>query len=326
MTSFFGPERPLPLCVASEWEMRKSIDSLMRQSEDRAIRRRNTVRYNEIEHRASANYERDLCTIISKYLEIDCNDDILFMRCLGDEMPIDELDRTDTVSKASFLNDPYTYNWPDIIEKKFCLLKSVDQCIISQRASYSPVVKQKNKAQLSVNTGISSEDILAQEPSFEAKFIVDKSSAANAAINDDGDDADDDNDEFEFRSLDELMEDARASTSTKKRVVDKPNKKYDKIIIKNCLKFFEEDPKYFCEYIMTLFKHQIQYKTSLLIIQRVHDLNTLPFYNQINQEWSINDAKYTKFMQEMQNEYFSIKFDIELLKCLIDCKDRKSVV
>ena len=68
-------------------------------------------------------------------------------------------------------------------------------------------------------------------------------------------------------------------------------KKYDKIIIKNCLKYFDKNHKYFCRFIMEHFKEQIQKNTSLLIIQRVCDLNTLPFYTSINKEWEANDVK-----------------------------------
>ncbi|CAF0810281.1 unnamed protein product [Brachionus calyciflorus] len=98
------------------------------------------------------------------------------------------------------------------------------------------------------------------------------------------------------------------------------NKKYDKIIMKNCLKYFDENPKDFCQFIMKFFKEQAQAKTSLLIIQRVGDLNTLPFHQSITKQWRENDAKYATFMEIMQNEFFSVKFDIEIFKYSIDCK------
>lgn len=98
------------------------------------------------------------------------------------------------------------------------------------------------------------------------------------------------------------------------------SKKFDKILVKNCLKYFDENPKYFCEYIMTLFKQQIQKETSLLIIQRQSEMSTLPFYKQIKSEWILSDANYSKFINTMQNYYFTIKSNLENLKLLIDCK------
>lgn len=98
------------------------------------------------------------------------------------------------------------------------------------------------------------------------------------------------------------------------------SKKYDKIIMKNCLKYFDDNPKEFCHFIMKYFKEQAQTKTSLLIIQRVQDLNTLPFHQAITKNWKENDTKYATFMETMQNEFFAIKYDIEVFKYLIDCK------
>ena len=269
MTSFFGPEVPEPFCVTSERHISSSLDQIMARGEYKALRKKYEKRYNEIEHHSAVKYEKDLCSIINKYLEIDCDHDVLFMRCEGDE--------TAKEDGQEDLNDPYTFDWPAIIARKFCLTKSVDQCVISV-----PRRRSESKSLLNPNLSLTSSEILAQDSPFECKYLVQGKAS-------------------------------ELSTST-------PPKKYDKIIIKNCLKFFEENSKYFCEYIMTLFKEVIQYKTSMLFIQRVHDLNTLPFYHQIQQDWSRNDTKYSKFMQEMQNEYFSLKFDIEVLKCIIDCK------
>lgn len=97
-------------------------------------------------------------------------------------------------------------------------------------------------------------------------------------------------------------------------------KKYDKIIIKNCLKYFQNDEKYFCEYIVDFFKSKIQTKTSLLIVQRVSDLNTLPFSSRVMQEWQSNDIEYTRLMRRLQAEFYSVKYDIETIKFMIDCK------
>jgi hypothetical protein len=98
------------------------------------------------------------------------------------------------------------------------------------------------------------------------------------------------------------------------------SKKYDKIIIKNCMKYFDRNYKYFCKFIMTLFKEQFQMRTSLLIVQRVSDLNTLPFHSKVKKDWTDTDCKFIKFMQTLQNEFFNIKFDIETLTFSFDCK------
>ena len=57
--------------------------------------------------------------------------------------------------------------------------------------------------------------------------------------------------------------------------------KYDKIIVKNCLKFYENDFKGLCNLFLNLFKNHKQFDNSLLIIQRIADLNTLPFYSKV---------------------------------------------
>jgi hypothetical protein len=100
------------------------------------------------------------------------------------------------------------------------------------------------------------------------------------------------------------------------------DKLYDKIIVKNCLKYFQNNEKYFCDFVVNLFKEQVQTKTSLLIIQKCSDLNTLPYSTQIAEQWSQNDIKYTKFMETLQSEFFAIKYDIETFKSLIDCKSK----
>jgi hypothetical protein len=61
-------------------------------------------------------------------------------------------------------------------------------------------------------------------------------------------------------------------------------------------------------------------RTSLLLIQRLCDLNTLPFHTKVKNEWMESDGKFIKFMQTLQNEFFTIRFDIETLTFSYDCK------
>jgi hypothetical protein len=201
------------------------------------------------------NYEDELCGLLNRYLDINCDDDILFLK------PKDSDD----------LMGNYESNWPTIIEKKYTLTKKItigEINMVKTSKLYNRVGKDLNfyKFNYEIN----------EEPNFECKLI---------------------------------------GTSNNKQV-----KKFDKILVKNCMKYFDENPKYFCEYIMTLFKEQIQAETSLLIIQRHSEMNTLPFYQQIKKEWIITDANSAKFMETMQNYYFSLKYNIENLKLLIDCK------
>lgn len=100
----------------------------------------------------------------------------------------------------------------------------------------------------------------------------------------------------------------------------KTSEKYDKILIKNCLVFFDQDPKEFCRFLLNLLVEPIQAKTCVLVIQRLSDLSTLPFYKSINDEWLSSDVKYAKIMHSMQAEYFVLNHGIELFKHLIDCK------
>lgn len=103
------------------------------------------------------------------------------------------------------------------------------------------------------------------------------------------------------------------------QVIDAPIK-YDKIIVKNCLKYFESNYSKLLKFILNLLNQQTNTENSLLVIQRVADLNTLPFYNRLKNEWYLNDAKYSPFIQELQKEYFSINWDIEVVKSFIETK------
>lgn len=209
---------------------------------------KNVFEVNDLE----LNYEEQLCNLLNKYLDINCDDDILILK------PADNDD----------LMGDYESDWANIIEKKFALTKKItigEIKLIKITKLYNRVGRDLNfyKFNFEIN----------EEPNFDCK-ILDSSKG----------------------------------------------KKFDKILVKNCMKYFDENPKYFCEYIMTLFKEQIQKETSLLIIQRHSEMCTLPFYKQIKDEWSLTDANYNKFIHTMQNYYFSIKSNIENLKLLIDCK------
>lgn len=252
MTSFFGPEIPAPFCVVSEKHLENKLDDLFR---DNDYRQATKNQWNDTDRYDSRFFEKQFCDLISKYLEIDCNDDILFIKAYGDK----DLVKGD--NKIFNQANRFAEEWPEIIAKKFCLLKGVDVAEINISDT------QPNDSNL---------ELRQQEifESFKCDFIVNRN----------------------------------------------PSKKYDKIIIKNCLKYFDSGQKYFCKFVMKYFKEQTQMKISLLIIQRVHDLNTLPFHKQVNDEWNVNDARYVKFMQTLQNEFFTIKFDIENLKYMIDCK------
>lgn len=60
-----------------------------------------------------------------------------------------------------------------------------------------------------------------------------------------------------------------------------PSKRYNKIIVKNCIQFFDKHQKYFCDLMKTLLKNTMPYVPCILIIQRVNNLSTLPFYKQV---------------------------------------------
>lgn len=101
--------------------------------------------------------------------------------------------------------------------------------------------------------------------------------------------------------------------------------KYDKIIFKNCMKYFENEAtrnnsSAFAEFLAAHFKHPIQIEPSFIMIQRVEALNTLPFYSSINSGWSATDAKYAFFIQNLQNAGFMINYDIETFRYIIESK------
>ena len=249
MSSYFGPEIPTPSCVVTEKHLNGVIDDMFEDNKTRHEIKELKCEYNETDADNLLNYEKTFTAIINKYLDIDCNDDILFIKPYDTENSWSHYDYTSQLQ-----------NWPKIIERKFCLLKPLDICDVK----------------LVENIKKNTDELYPSEE--EAKF------------------------ELIFSGQQKKL------------------KKYDKIIIKNSLKYFEESQKIFLESIMNLFKNQIQTKTNILIIQRCSDLNTLPFEQKVNNEWKLNDLKYSKFMKSMQNEFFAIKFDFENLKYTIDCK------
>jgi hypothetical protein len=257
MTSFFGPEIPAPFCVVSEQDFtEESFNDMLKYNE---FRHKSMNKWNDYDRMDSINFEHQFCDLIGKYLEIDCNDDVLYMKAKGDK---DLSSDTELCQNIFNQTNSFAKDWPRIIQKKFCVLKPIDVCEVRKNVEADADLDRLDK---------SSQEMFE---SFKCDWIVNTNKA----------------------------------------------KKYDKIIIKNCLKYFDNGQKFFCGFIMNHFKKQLQEKTSLLMIQRVSDLNTLPFYKQINQEWHEDDAKYVKFMHTMQNEFFNIKFDIENLKYMIDCK------
>jgi hypothetical protein len=117
-----------------------------------------------------------------------------------------------------------------------------------------------------------------------------------------------DSNEYEFHEMDKDFNLTKISCK-------KCNyKKFDKIIIKNCLKYFESNFNFFREFFKNFIKNPLQCKDCVLIMQRVADLNTLPFYDKIVGDWQLNDTKYTKFIEKMQKDYFTLKWNIEILK------------
>lgn len=105
-----------------------------------------------------------------------------------------------------------------------------------------------------------------------------------------------------------------------KRLSSNDTKRYDKVIIKNCLKFFEKREREFCAFLQGLLRDPTQQKASLLVIQRVSDLNTLPYSNSIAANWSLDDVPYTKFMETFQALFFTLTYDIETFKNIVPCK------
>ena len=264
MTSFFGPEIPVPFCVASEKHLVENLSKLLDDNRELIASKIRTEGWTENDYVDSNAYETAFCTTVDKYLEIGCHESVLYIKAKGDDM--DDSSPSSSSSSSSENESMYTRllsslsnkDWPRIMEKKFCLLKPVDLLEIS--------VKEKR-----------SDQRIVPEPdvAFEHTFV------------------------------------RCANTS----------RKYDKILMKNCLKYFDgADQKHFCQFVNKLFKEQFQTRTSLLIIQRVCDLNTLPMPRHIRDAWSANDANYVSFIRTLQNEFYSTQFDIETFKYVIDCK------
>ncbi|RNA01394.1 hypothetical protein BpHYR1_007795 [Brachionus plicatilis] len=246
----FGPETPTPFCVKSEQYMRQSYRKIFEQCEAKLFRKAKNPEWNAVDAADAAEYEKQFCQSINKFLDIDCTDSVLYMRAKGDD---------DTTLGSGQTMKSYVKNWPLIIEENFCLSKKIDVCQTRLLNSW-----EKNYDEMDFEF----------KPGYACEFVK----------------------------------------------CENQSQKYDKIIMKNCLKYFDENPKDFCQFIMKYFKEQAQTKTSLLIIQRVGDLNTLPFHQAISKEWKANDTKYATFMETMQNEFFAIKYDIEVFKYLLDCK------
>lgn len=97
--------------------------------------------------------------------------------------------------------------------------------------------------------------------------------------------------------------------------------KYDKIIVKNCLKYLEKNVRLFSRFVTDLLNEPFQKSSSnLLIVQRVSDLNSIPFDSITTKQWSLNDVKYVEFMQALQNEYYSLDYAVEAFKITLDSK------
>jgi hypothetical protein len=263
MTSFFGPETPRPFCIVSEQQMKYSLDKIFKDNELKHDFKRKTGEWSELDYFSSKDYENKVCYAINKYLDIDCLDQILYIRAKGDEDP-----KTNNLSGETSYVDLYSNHgvkdWSKIFEDKYALIKPVDVGEISLLDEVK--FNAENEEELSTS--------LDEQAMFKLKFIEQKNTT----------------------------------------------KKYDKIIIKNCLKCFDNNYQYFSRFILDYFKNTIQKDTSLLIIQQVCDLSTLPFYSRVNKEWQANDVKYTSFMNALQNEFYTLKYDIEMFDYLIDCK------
>ena len=210
--TFFGPETPKPWCAISEEYFQEKIDvfdsDLVSDSQTDAI----------------DDYDVNLCNIIKKYLDIDCMDNILFVKCVNKDHVVDDFHGDSYLaSKGKIIK-----NWPKIFEKKFCLVKPIQMCQIS----------------------CSDDDQSIKYTYYKIITKYETSSCTGSS---------------KFKIETEII---------------KPGK-YDKIIVKNCLKFYENNFKDFCHLFMDLFKTQKQFDNSLLVIQRIADLNTLPFYSKV---------------------------------------------
>ena len=212
--TFFGPETPAPFAVISEAYFQDAIDLF------------DSDLVSDTHSEAIDDYDVNLCNIIKNYLDIDCMDDVLFVKCVNKDDVTDFKGDWCMASNAKIIK-----NWPKIFEKKFSLVKPIHMCQISHQVDENEKLSIKytyyqiiTKYENSVDTGSS-------------KFKIEA----------------------------EIIE----------------PKKYDKIIVKNCLKFYENNFTEFCHLFVNLFKTHKQIDNSLLVIQRIADLNTLPFYTRV---------------------------------------------
>ncbi len=192
MASFF-PETPH--CVVSEKKLRNPLKCPLELS--------NNLYNRQLEEINREYQEEQYNHLIDKYLDIDCDDDVLFMCPSGDKQ---------TDAKFSF------QNFPGLIEKRFALLKPIDSCEVTLKASRPS-------------------DYFFSRIPVENLF------------------------EFTFSSH--------------------PKKKFNKIIVKNCLSFFDKHQAYFCEFLNSLLKSTLPYVPCILLIQRVNNLSTLPFHQSV---------------------------------------------
>jgi hypothetical protein len=270
MSAFFGPEIPVPHCINSERDMRKDLDGIFGYNEQRLNERRKAGEWSQLDYYSSMDYENKMCHAVSKYLDIGCNDEILYIRARGDEDPSTNKIASGDTSYVDIYSNTVVKDWPKIFHEQFALVKHIDVCEVSVNEQFVEPT----------------EDMLEVER-MEAELKP----------------------RFKFTFIREHSQKPQSK-----------HKKYDKIIIKNCLKYFERNEKCFASFILDYFKEPIQAEASLLIMQRVSDLNTLPFQTNVRRQWHASDVKYTKFMEVLQNEYYSIRYDIELFDFIIDCK------
>ena len=137
--TFFGPETPRPFSVISEHYFQDILDQfdtdLVESSQSDLLN----------------DYDINLCDLIKSYLDIDCNHDVLFVKCINNDYigGFTELTRNEKTIK----------NWPKIFEKKFCLVKPIHMCQISQSDDlqnleytyYKLITKYENSVQSGVS-------------------------------------------------------------------------------------------------------------------------------------------------------------------------------
>ena len=142
MTSFFGPEIPAPFCVVSEQDFtEESFTDMVKYNQ---YRHNSMNHWNDCDRLDSVNFENQFCTLIAKYLEIDCNDDVLYMKASGDK----DLS-SDTVLCSNIFNQTNSFakDWPKIIQKRFCVLKPIDVCEICKNTEADADLDKMDKSQ-----------------------------------------------------------------------------------------------------------------------------------------------------------------------------------